>query len=238
MKKYDVKAINENVSLQDICADFGIPLTKRGRYTFLPCPNPNHNDKNATNCYIKNNNIYCFACAYHADAVQLVADQLYNGDTKKHFADILEYLSPYAGGINNFLLYDTENETSKEDRKKAFILQKRRKLMSHFGIRNCSIYAPVSTAFYHNGDINQKVYFKDNGPEYVEQEKICNLLDAFDEKFIDDMLKQKTFDEINSLKEEKEELEDLYKKNPSSLIITMIAEVTKSLENLQKIALY
>lgn len=55
-----------------------IPVTQRGNSYFIPCPNPNHIDEHATNCYYKDgwNNVYCCACGTSIQAIDLIMNTL------------------------------------------------------------------------------------------------------------------------------------------------------------------
>lgn len=55
-----------------------IPVTKKGAAYFIPCPNPNHLDEHATNCYYKDgwNNVYCCACGISIQAIDLIMNTL------------------------------------------------------------------------------------------------------------------------------------------------------------------
>ena len=49
--------LKEEADIETVISYLQIPVTKKGCNYFIPCPNPDHADKHATNCYFKK--IYC-----------------------------------------------------------------------------------------------------------------------------------------------------------------------------------
>lgn len=70
--------LKEEADIATVIAHLQIPVTKRGNAYFIPCPNPNHQDDHATNCYFKEgwNNVYCWVCGKSIQAIDLIMDTL------------------------------------------------------------------------------------------------------------------------------------------------------------------
>lgn len=66
--------LKEEADIETVISYLQIPVTKKGCNYFIPCPNPDHADKHATNCYFKSgwNNVYCYACGSHIQAIDII----------------------------------------------------------------------------------------------------------------------------------------------------------------------
>lgn len=66
--------LKEEANIGVVLSELGIPCTKKGFNYFLVCPNPEHNDRHATNCYFKDgwNNVYCTVCNRSYKAIDII----------------------------------------------------------------------------------------------------------------------------------------------------------------------
>lgn len=72
--KNNFTRLKEEADIESIVEYLGIPVTPRGTAKFILCPNPEHQDTRASNCYFKSgwNNVYCKACNRAMQAIDLI----------------------------------------------------------------------------------------------------------------------------------------------------------------------
>ena len=87
-KHYDIAAIKERLSVEEICDNLGL-RRKNGQ---CECPSSQHKDQNFGNCLIKSYGCYCFACQKKFDKIAMVQE---NKDLD--FYETLEIMASWAG---------------------------------------------------------------------------------------------------------------------------------------------
>lgn len=73
-KKEKLYRLKDEADISKVVDFLGINTRKVGSAYFVPCPNPDHIDKHATNCYFKMgwNNVYCEVCGAAINAIDLI----------------------------------------------------------------------------------------------------------------------------------------------------------------------
>lgn len=74
MKKNDIYRLKEEADISNVLSYLGTPVVQKGSAYFLRCPQPDHDDARATNCYFRQgwNNVYCQACGKATNAIDLI----------------------------------------------------------------------------------------------------------------------------------------------------------------------
>ena len=90
----DYRRLKEEADIARVVEHLGIKTAQKGSAYFILCPNPEHDDKHATNCYFKRgwNNVYCRACGKSTNAIELII-----AETGMEFADAAEELWRISG---------------------------------------------------------------------------------------------------------------------------------------------
>lgn len=87
-KHYDIAAIKERLSVEEICDNLGL-RRKAGQ---CQCPSKEHQDTHFGNCLIKTYGCYCFACQKKFDKIAMVQENKGTG-----FYETLEVMASWAG---------------------------------------------------------------------------------------------------------------------------------------------
>lgn len=88
--------IEASVSMPDLAEELGLEIQRNGTNLYVLCPNPEHNDRRASNCVLYDKNAYCFACHKSWDAIGLVMEVRHC-----NFMEAVAFLSDLYGlGIN------------------------------------------------------------------------------------------------------------------------------------------
>ena len=83
----------------------GVEYYHKGNYDFVLCPNPDHDDKRATNCYITNTGCNCQACGEKMnfiDITQALSD--------RNYPETLKFLAELVGSASDFEMSKSESK--------------------------------------------------------------------------------------------------------------------------------
>lgn len=114
----DTKQLNEDLCPEDVANLAGIPIKKKGKQTFILCPN--HNDHHFGNAYLTKNGFKCHACNVYMNSISM-----YMTATGEPFLQAIKNLGNLVGGLKPYQLSNQQVEEKEAIRSKLPSLDER-----------------------------------------------------------------------------------------------------------------